>query len=399
MVYGNDIPGKNLAPLKPSINLAQSDDNQVVYTVRQLILDAVRCGVSDIHIEPRQYALQIRQRLDGFLCPTKSLPLTLAPQLISRIKIMAQLDIAERRLPQDGRINLAEETGLVDLRVSTVPTLWGEKAVLRILNRPHSRLAVDALGMAPQQQRQFLTALHRPHGLILVTGPTGSGKTLTLYSGLEELNDEQRNISTVEDPIEIHLDGINQIAVNEKIGLDFSRVLRALVRQDPDVIMVGEIRDLETASAAIRAAQTGHLVLSTLHSRCAKTALTRLQHMGIELFDLTTTVSLILAQRLARRLCDYCKQGIVTKTGKNGPFRANPEGCLNCNSGYQGRIGIFELLSIDERFGQPLNNGENYTRPATSTHHSPCCNPRDDALSRVNAGVISLAEADRIAPD
>ena len=237
-------------------------------------------AVSDIHIEPRQYALQIRQSSTA-LCLTKSLPLALAPQLISHIKIMAQLDIAERRLPPDGRINLAEETGLVDLRVSTVPTLW-KKAVLRILNRPHSRLAVDAIGMAPQQQRQFLTALHRPHGLISVTGPTGSGKTLTLYGGLEELNDEQRNISTVEDPIEIHLDGINQIAVNEKIGLDFNRALRALVRQDPDVIMVGEgIRDLETASAAIRAAQTGHLVLSTLHSRCAKTALTRLQHMKI----------------------------------------------------------------------------------------------------------------------
>ncbi|MAD07983.1 MAG: hypothetical protein CMP86_11295 [Gammaproteobacteria bacterium] len=399
MVYSDDIRVKKLAPLTSSINLAQSDDNQAVYTVRQLIRDAVRYGVSDIHIEPQQHALQIRQRLDGFLCLTNSLPLTLAPRLISRIKIMAQLDIAERRLPQDGRINLAEVSGLADLRVSTVPTMWGEKAVLRILNQPHTRLAVEVLGMTPQQQEQFRTALHRPHGLILVTGPTGCGKTLTLYSGLEELNDEQRNISTIEDPIEIHLDGINQIAVNDKIGLDFSHVLRALVRQDPDVIMVGEIRDLETATAAIRAAQTGHLVLSTLHSRCAKTALTRLQQMGIESFDLTTTVSLILAQRLARRLCNYCKQALAAKTTENGTFQANPDGCPNCNRGYHGRIGIFELLPVDECFVQSSNSRENHMSTADSAHQTPFSSLRDAALTQVTAGVISLEEADRIAPD
>ena len=398
MVDVNEVRSKNLALRESAITLAQSDDNQAVYTVRQLIRDAVQKGVSDIHIEPQQQALQIRQRLDGLLRLTHSLPLALAPRLISRIKIMAELDIAERRLPQDGRINLAEVSGLADLRVSTIPTLWGEKAVLRILNQPHTRLTAEALGMTLLQQQQFHSALHRPHGLILVTGPTGSGKTLTLYSGLEKLNEEQRNICTVEDPIEIHLDGINQISVNDKIGLNFSSVLRALVRQDPDVIMVGEIRDLETATAAVRAAQTGHLVLSTLHSRCAGTALTRLQQMGIKLFDLTSTVSLILAQRLARRLCDYCKQRTAAKTSKTAPFQANPDGCSKCSHGHQGRIGIFELLPIDDPVVQTLYGAENRDGMIDSSHQLPFSNLRADALAKVAAGVISLEEADRISP-
>ena len=398
MVYVNDVSTKNLAPRESTIPPAQIDENHAVYTVRQLIRDAVQKGVSDIHIEPQQHALQIRQRLDGLLCLTHSLPLTLAPRLISRIKIMAELDIAERRLPQDGRINLAEVSGLADLRVSTVPTLWGEKAVLRILNNPHTRLAAEALGMTPIQKQQFHTALHRPNGLILVTGPTGSGKTLTLYSGLQQLNDEQRNISTVEDPIEIQLDGINQISVNDKIGLNFSNVLRALVRQDPDVIMVGEIRDIETATAAVRAAQTGHLVLSALHSSCAGTALTRLQHLGIKLYDLTSTVSLILAQRLARRLCDHCKRPSSSKVTTPATFEANPNGCSKCSRGHQGRIGIFELLSMDDPIMQALNSTENYRNGLASCHQLPVSGLRTDALTKVAAGVISLEEADRISP-
>lgn len=398
MVYVNEVRSKNLALRESAITLAQSDDNQAVHTVRQLIREAAQKGVSDIHIEPQQHTLQIRQRLDGLLGLTHSLPLALAPRLISRIKIMAQLDIAERRLPQDGRINLAEVSGLADLRVSTIPTLWGEKAVLRILNQPHTRLTAEALGMTLLQQQQFHSALQRPHGLILVTGPTGSGKTLTLYSGLEKLNEEQRNICTVEDPIEIHLDGINQISVNDKIGLNFSSVLRALVRQDPDVIMVGEIRDLETATAAVRAAQTGHLVLSTLHSRSAGTALTRLQQMGIKLFDLTSTVSLILAQRLARRLCDYCKQRTAAKNSKTAPFQANPDGCSKCSNGYQGRIGIFELLPIDDPVVQALYGAENRDGMIDSSHQLTFSNLRADALAKVAAGIISLEEADRISP-
>ena len=400
MVYVNENLSRAPQPLRATIGRSQSDDNQAVNTLRQLIGDAVRRGISDIHIEPQQDTLNIRQRLDGELALTASLPLALAPRLISRIKVMAELDIAERRLPQDGRINLAEVSGLTDLRVSTVPTLWGEKAVLRILNHPRAQLTTASLGMTKLQRQRFMSALFQPQGLILVTGPTGSGKTLTLYSGLEELNNEQRNISTVEDPIEIHLDGINQIAVNEKIGLSFSRVLRALLRQDPDVIMVGEIRDLETATAAIRAAQTGHLVLSTLHSGSAGTALSRLHQMGINFFDLTSTVSLIMAQRLARRLCDHCKQTTVTPTraGVPGtaPFQANPDGCVHCSQGYRGRVGIFEQLPIDAGAVRTLHETHSrcgFADPSRLITHK---NLRDAALEQVATGMISLEEADRI---
>ena len=370
------------------------DDNQAVEVLDALLEKATHQGASDIHIEPQQDLLRIRQRVDGILVVTHSLPKELARRLISRIKVLAHLDISERRLPQDGRIKHAAMSELADVRVSTLPTLWGEKAVLRLLDHAPTELGLDALGMNRKQQEQFTRALDLPQGLILVTGPTGSGKTLTLYSGLRHLNNEQSNIITVEDPVEIRLRGANQIAVNTKLGLGFAQILRALMRQDPDVIMVGEIRDFETATAAIRAAQTGHLVLSTLHTGSTGSTLARLHQMGIKLYDLTSTITLVIAQRLARRLCDQCKQ----PDPPHAVYRANPPGCSQCFQGYRGRVGIFELLPFSDRLISALHecgSKEGIIVPAekfirTSLH--------DSAMTKVAEGVTSMEEANRLAP-
>jgi type IV pilus assembly protein PilB len=391
--------------LQPIVSAGDTmDDNQAVDVVDALLANAAHQGASDIHIEPQQNSVQIRQRLDGVLTVLESLPLAIAPRLISRIKVMAQLDIAERRLPQDGRIQLREKSGPADIRVSTLPTLWGEKAVLRLLDHQNTGLEISSLGMDSAQQKLFSDLLQLPQGLILVTGPTGSGKTLTLYSALQRLNCAQRNISAVEDPIEIHLQGINQIAVNTKIDLSFARVLRALMRQDPDVIMVGEIRDLETATAAIRAAQTGHLVLSTLHTSSAGSALSRLNQMGIKLYDLTSTVSLVVAQRLARRLCDYCKtampplEGDLQGGAQQPLFSAHASGCSHCQLGYRGRIGIFELMPMDDGVVSALHGAGSRDGIIVPSKEFIRTSLRDAAMAQAFAGITSIDEVNRLAP-
>lgn len=402
MVYVNK---DQLTPLPPRASPKQhSSDNKAVDVIDELLSNAARQGASDIHIEPQQDAVHIRQRVDGVLTLVESMPLALAPRLISRIKVMAQLDISERRLPQDGRIEGPKVPGLTDLRVSTVPTQWGEKAVMRLLNHDRTRLELGALGMDTAQQKLFADALSRTQGLILVTGPTGSGKTLTLYSGLEHLNSEQLNISTVEDPIEIHLHGANQIAVNHKIGLSFARVLRAFMRQDPDVIMVGEIRDLDTATAAIRAAQTGHLVLSTLHTNSAGSALSRLHQLGIKLYDLTSTVSLVIAQRLVRRLCSHCKEPVAAPAqyfdcgAAQTIFRARTGGCARCLQGYSGRIAVFEFMPVNQGVVNKLHSAGSDDGIVVLGQGVLNSSLYAEALVKVLAGVTSLAEAQRLAP-
>ncbi len=288
-----------------------TDDTPVVRFVNKMLLDAIKTGASDIHFEPYERTYRVRFRTDGILHVVSTPPVNLGTRLAARLKIMSQLDISERRVPQDGRIKMKlSKTRAIDFRVNTLPTLWGEKIVLRILDPGSAKMGIDALGYEEEQKKLFLDALARPQGMILVTGPTGSGKTVSLYTGLNILNTAERNISTAEDPVEINLEGINQVNVNNRVGLDFASALRSFLRQDPDVIMVGEIRDLETAEIAIKAAQTGHLVLSTLHTNCAAETLTRLRNMGVPAFNLATSVNLIIAQRLARRLCTGCKQTI-----------------------------------------------------------------------------------------
>ena len=293
---------------------AAADETPVVRFVEGTLHEAIRAGASDIHIEPYRDWCRIRFRVDGVLREASRPPPALAPRLASRLKVMAQLDIAERRLPQDGRIRLAlGGDRAIDMRVNTMPTMWGEKIVLRLLDAASTRVGVERLGFEPEQKRLFLDALARPQGMILVTGPTGSGKSVTLYSGLAEIDTEERNVATAEDPVEINVDGINQVQVNPKVGLDFATALRAFLRQDPDVVMVGEIRDLETAETAVRAAQTGHLLLATLHTNSAAETLVRLRNMGVAAFNLATSVSLIVAQRLARVLCERCKHPLALR--------------------------------------------------------------------------------------
>src|SRR5690606_19941095 len=287
----------------------EQDDAPIVKYINKMLLDAIRTGASDIHFEPYEKTYRVRYRTDGILHEVSRPSIKLAPRLSARLKVMSQLEIHERRLPQDGRIKMKlSKTKAIDFRVNTLPTLWGEKVVLRILDPSSAKLGIDALGYEEEQKQLYLKALSQPQGMILVTGPTGSGKTVSLYTGLNILNTPERNISTAEDPVEINLEGINQVNVNAKVGLDFAAALRSFLRQDPDVVMVGEIRDLETASIAIKAAQTGHLVLSTLHTNSAPETLTRLRNMGVPSFNIATSVSLIIAQRLARRLCSSCRQ-------------------------------------------------------------------------------------------
>jgi type IV pilus assembly protein PilB len=341
------------------------EDAPIVRFVNKVLVDAIKSGASDIHFEPYEKYYRVRTRLDGLLSEIAKPPIMLAPKLAARLKVMARLDISERRVPQDGRVKLKlSKNRAIDFRVSTCPTLYGEKIVMRILDPSSAKLGIDALGYEPNQKELYLSALNRPYWMILVTGPTGSGKTVSLYTGVNILNTPDRNISTAEDPIEIQLPGINQLNVQPRIGLTFASALRSFLRQDPDVILVGEIRDLETAEIAIKAAQTGHLVLSTLHTNDAPKTLTRLADIGVAPYSIATAVNLIITQRLVRRLCEKCKEpmevpkeallkeGFSEKDIDEGVTVYGPRGCSECNEGYKGRTGVYQVMPVSEAMGR-----------------------------------------------
>ena len=395
-----------------SVSTTEVDDAPIVKYVNKMLLDAIRGGASDIHFEPYEKAYRVRYRTDGILKEVSRPSIKLAPKISARVKIMAQLDISERRVPQDGRIKLKlSKTKAIDFRVNTLPTLWGEKIVLRILDPSQAQLGIDVLGYEEDQKEMYLEALEQPQGMILVTGPTGSGKTVSLYTGLNILNTTERNISTAEDPAEINLEGINQVNVNTKVGLGFAEALRAFLRQDPDVIMVGEIRDLETANIAIKAAQTGHLVLSTLHTNSAAETLTRMMNMGVPAFNIATSVSLIIAQRLGRRLCNSCKQpsdvpqDVLLKEGftqeqiDTGFTLYRPKGCDKCNGGYKGRVGIYEVVRITDELANMIMEEASSIKIAKQAQAEGFRNLRQSALMKVIQGVTSLEVANRVTKD
>ena len=385
------------------------DDAPVVRFVNKILLDAIKRGASDIHFEPYEKIFRVRTRLDGVLSEVAQPPVALANKVCARLKVMSRMDIAERRVPQDGRIKMRlSKNRAIDFRVNTCPTLFGEKIVLRILDPTSAQLGIDVLGYDDTQKNLYLKHLSKPYGMILVTGPTGSGKTVSLYTGLNILNTEDRNISTAEDPAEINLPGINQVNVNPKVGLTFASSLKAFLRQDPDVIMVGEIRDLETAEIAIKAAQTGHLVLSTLHTNDAPRTLTRLVDMGVKPYAIATSVSLIIAQRLARRLCDNCKEvrdvprealekeGFDADDIENGLTIFGPKGCKSCNEGYKGRVGIFQVMEVSEAMGRIIMEGGNAMQIADQAANEGVLDLRRAGLNKVKDGVTSLEEINRV---
>ena len=388
---------------------AVDDDAPIVKYINSIILDAVRKGASDLHFEPYEKTYRIRFRVDGILHQIATPPVNLANRFSARLKVMSKLDIAERRLPQDGRIKIKiSNKRSVDLRVSTLPTLWGEKVVMRILDSSAASLDIDRLGYTDEQKAKYLGALEKPQGMILITGPTGSGKTVSLYTGLNILNTVERNISTAEDPVEINLAGINQVQINTKAGLTFASALRSFLRQDPDIVMVGEIRDLETAEIAIKAAQTGHLVLSTLHTNSAAETLTRLLNMGVPAFNIASSVTLIIAQRLARRLCNECKVAEeytdieLKKIGFNpqqiaaGITVYKPCGCDKCTDGYKGRVGIYEVMPMTDNIGHIILNDGNAMQIASVAEAEGMNTLRQSALQQAANGVTSLSEVTRI---
>ncbi|MBE3660093.1 type IV-A pilus assembly ATPase PilB [Vibrio navarrensis] len=381
------------------------DSSPVSRFINQILLDAVRKGASDIHFEPYEAMYRVRLRCDGILVEVQQPPSHLSRRLSARLKILAKLDIAERRLPQDGRIKLKlNQNTAIDMRVSTLPTLFGEKIVLRLLDSSSSNLDIDKLGYSETQKQLYLNALRKPQGMILMTGPTGSGKTVSLYTGLSLLNRPEVNISTAEDPVEINLPGINQVQVQPKIGFGFAQALRSFLRQDPDIVMVGEIRDLETAEIAIKAAQTGHLVLSTLHTNSAAETIVRLSNMGIASFNLASSLSLIIAQRLARRLCRHCKQPqhlspALQELGLNqqdGLYRANPQGCNECNQGYSGRVGIYEVMPFDDAMAEALLKGASVQSLEMLARKKGMLTLRESGLEKVKQGITSIAELQRV---
>ncbi|WP_281516462.1 type IV-A pilus assembly ATPase PilB [Vibrio parahaemolyticus] len=381
------------------------DESPVSRYINQILLDAVRKGASDIHFEPYEKMYRVRLRCDGILIETQQPPNHLSRRLSARIKILSKLDIAERRLPQDGRIKLKlNKDTAIDMRVSTLPTLFGEKIVLRLLDSSSASLDIDKLGYSEQQKQLYLEALRRPQGMILMTGPTGSGKTVSLYTGLNILNKPEINISTAEDPVEINLSGINQVQVQPKIGFGFAEALRSFLRQDPDVVMVGEIRDLDTAEIAIKASQTGHLVLSTLHTNSAAETIIRLSNMGVESFNLASSLSLIIAQRLARKLCPYCKQpqehtvqlqhlGIQTT---DNIFRANPDGCNECTHGYSGRTGIYEVMRFDESLSEALIKGASVHELEKLAIANGLSTLQMSGIEKLKQGITSFSELQRV---
>ena len=391
---------------------AKGDDTPVVKFVNKVLIDAIKKGASDIHFEPYENDYRVRLRIDGILKQTAKMPVKLNQRITARLKVMAQLDIAEKRVPQDGRIKLnLSRTKQIDFRVSTLPTLFGEKVVLRILDGGAAKLGIDKLGYEPEQQTLFLEAIHKPYGMVLVTGPTGSGKTVSLYTALGILNDETRNISTAEDPVEIRLPGVNQVQQNVKRGMTFAAALRSFLRQDPDIIMVGEIRDLETAEIAIKAAQTGHMVLSTLHTNDAPQTIARLMNMGIAPYNITSSVTLVIAQRLARRLCSRCKQpqelpdnalpaeGFTSDEVHAGLTIYEAVGCDECTGGYKGRLGVYQVMPMSEAIQEIVLKGGNALDIAEAARASGARDLRMSALLKVKNGLTSLAEINRITVD
>lgn len=388
------------------------EDAPIVRFVNKLMLDAIRRGASDIHFEPYEKTYRVRFRMDGVLKEIAQPPVQLAPKLSARLKVMSRLDIAERRVPQDGRIKMRlSKNRAIDFRVSTCPTLFGEKVVMRILDPSQAMLGIDSLGYEPFQRELYLKYLAKPQGMILVTGPTGSGKTVSLYTGLNILNREDTNISTAEDPSEINLPGVNQVNVNPKVGLTFAAAMRAFLRQDPDVIMVGEVRDLETAEIAIKAAQTGHLVLSTLHTNDAPQTLTRLIDMGVKPYAIATSVNLIIAQRLARRLCSHCKQPLdIPKEAllKEGFSQSDvaagikvfaPKGCSNCTDGYKGRVGIYQVLPVTEAIARIILAGGSSVDIAQQAAKEGVWDLRRAGLEKIKAGMTSIEEINSVTID
>ncbi|WP_318436923.1 type IV-A pilus assembly ATPase PilB [Photobacterium leiognathi] len=393
------------AELDEATDLTQ-DSAPVTRYINQVLLDAVRRKASDIHFEPYEHNYRIRFRCDGILHQHLTPPASLSRRLSTRLKVMSKLNIAERRQPQDGRIKLKlSDTLAIDLRVSTLPTLWGEKVVLRILDSSSANLDINILGYNDKQKSDYLTALERPQGMILITGPTGSGKTVSLYTGLNILNTDERNISTAEDPVEINLPGINQVQINQQVGLSFADALRSFLRQDPDIVMVGEIRDLETASIAVKAAQTGHLVLSTLHTNSAAETITRLTNMGVEDFNLASSLSLIIAQRLARRLCKSCKHphplDEITCQRLNVPlnttvYQANNAGCDDCNKGYAGRVGIYEVMVFSREIAEALMANATALQLEDIAVKQGMQRLKDSGVEKLLEGVTSLSELQRV---
>ncbi|VAW72308.1 Type IV fimbrial assembly, ATPase PilB [hydrothermal vent metagenome] len=389
------------------------DEAPVVRFINKILLDAINRGASDIHFEPYEKTCRVRVRQDGILQEIAEPPVALASRMVARFKVMASMDISERRVPQDGRIKLTlSKNRSIDFRVNTLPTLFGEKVVLRILDGSAAKLGIDALGYEPEQKKLYMDAIHRPWGMILVTGPTGSGKTVSLYTALNILNTPDRNISTAEDPVEINLAGINQVHMNAKTGMTFPLALRAFLRQDPDIIMVGEIRDLETAEISIKAAQTGHLVLSTLHTNDAPQTLTRLANMGVPPFNIASSVSLIIAQRLARRLCDNCKtinteipeealreEGFPEESISKGIKVYKPVGCDQCANGYKGRTGIYQVIKISEDMGRLIMDGGNAMELADQAKAEGYADLRQSGLKKIVDGITSLEEINRVTKD
>ncbi|WP_347883608.1 type IV-A pilus assembly ATPase PilB [Pseudomonas aestiva] len=388
-----------------------ADDAPVVKFVNKMLLDAIKKGSSDLHFEPYEKMYRVRFRTDGVLHEAARPPVQLVSRISARLKVMSNMDISERRKPQDGRVKLkVSKTKSIDFRVNTLPTLWGEKIVMRILDSSSAQMGIDALGYEDVQKELYLQALKQPQGMILVTGPTGSGKTVSLYTGLNILNTEDINISTAEDPVEINLEGINQVNVNPRQGLDFSQALRAFLRQDPDVIMVGEIRDLETAEIAIKAAQTGHMVMSTLHTNSAAETLTRLRNMGVPAFNLATSVNLIIAQRLARKLCNKCKrvhevprEALLAEGFREeeiGSFTLyQPIGCEDCNAGYRGRVGIYEVVKVTPALQQMIMEEGNSIEIAARMRKEGFNDLRRSGLVKAMQGITSLEEINRVTKD
>jgi type IV pilus assembly protein PilB len=411
----DDLEGIDVAPAREGDEDDDGegiDETPIVRFVNKVLIDAIKQGASDIHFEPYESNYRVRFRTDGILREVVKPPKNLSARLAARLKVMSQMDISERRVPQDGRIQMKiSRKRAIDFRVNTLPTLFGEKIVLRILDPSSAKLGIDALGYEEDQKEMYLKALNQPQGMILVTGPTGSGKTVSLYTGLNILNNSERNISTAEDPVEINLEGINQVHVNPKVGLNFAEALRSFLRQDPDIIMVGEIRDLETAEIAIKAAQTGHLVLSTLHTNSAAETITRMLNMGVPAFNVATSVDLIIAQRLARRLCPECSvpandipHSVLLEEGfteemLEGATVKKPVGCDACREGYKGRVGIYEVVRVTPKLANLIMEHGNSLQIKQQADAEGFNDLRKSALLKVAQGVTSLEEANRITVD
>jgi type IV pilus assembly protein PilB len=389
----------------------EQDEAPIVRFINKILLDAIKGGASDVHFEPYEHSYRVRFRTDGILHEMAKPPVSLAGRIAARLKVMSKMDISERRVPQDGRIKMKiSATKAIDFRVNTLPTLWGEKIVLRILDPTSAQMGIDALGYEDDQKHLFVDALNKPQGMILVTGPTGSGKTVSLYTGLNILNQPETNISTAEDPVEINLEGINQVNVNTKVGLTFASALRSFLRQDPDIIMVGEIRDLETAEIAIKAAQTGHMVMSTLHTNSAPETITRMLNMGVPAFNLATSLNLIIAQRLARRLCKHCAEpaDIPEETLRKEGFSEQqiasmtlkkPVGCDKCSKGYKGRVGIYEVVKVTPKISRLIMEEGNSIEIAKLCREEGYPDLRTSALLKAANGLTSLEEVNRITTD